>query len=169
MDAEKKTWLNPVIEIRNSHIHGEGLFAVSAIKKDDVLIIWGDGYTNLNGALEASMNGKKTMQWDEDVFSVEIPGNKDPYSINHSCDPNAWMEGVFKIVARRDICAGEEITADYALWEADDNYVSKWECKCGSKFCRGKVTGKDWRNKELQERYRGHFSPLINKRIKSKN
>ena len=64
------------------------------------------------------------------------------------------------------IKSGEEITADYALWEADENYISKWECSCGSIDCRKKITGKDWRINKIQEKYKDHFSPLINKRIK---
>ena len=43
--------------------------------------------------------------------------------MNHSCDPNTWMEDEVTISARRDIQAGEEITADYALWVAEDAEV----------------------------------------------
>lgn len=94
------------------------------------------------------------------VFSQQV------YYINHSCDPNIWLQDAATLVARRDIPAGEEITADYILWEADENYIAKWDCQCGSSLCRKKITGKDWRLPELQERYKGHFSPLLNKRIK---
>jgi hypothetical protein len=105
------------------------------------------------------------MQWDDNVYSVEDSGVDDGYFINHSCDPNSWMQDAFTLIARRDIKKGEELTADYAIWEADENYVSKWECHCNSPLCRKRVTGKDWRLKELQERYNGHFSPLLTKRI----
>jgi len=37
----------------------------------------------------------------------------------------------------------------------------------GAKVCRKKVTGVDWKVKEIQNRYKDHFSPLINKRIDS--
>ncbi len=109
--------------------------------------------------------GKLVMQWDEDLFSVENRGDDIGYYINHSCDPNLWMQDAYTLVAKRDIEEGEEITADYALWEADENYVSKWKCSCGLSFCRKRITGKDWRLPGLQKRYKGHFSPLINKRI----
>jgi hypothetical protein len=69
------------------------------------------------------------------------------------------------LVARRDIAQDEELTADYAMWEADENHVMRWACVCGSPRCRGRVTGQDWRLPELPQRYRGHFSPLINQRI----
>ena len=33
--------------------------------------------------------------------------------LNHSCDPNTWLEGL-NLVARRDIRRGDEITVEYA-------------------------------------------------------
>ena len=81
--------------------------------------------------------------------------------MNHSCDPNVWMLDQVTLVTRREIEPGGELTADYALWEADEGWVGRWECRCGASRCRGRVTGQDWRSRELQERYRGHFSPFI--------
>ncbi|MCL5006979.1 MAG: SET domain-containing protein-lysine N-methyltransferase [Patescibacteria group bacterium] len=97
---------------------------------------------------------------------MEEPGVEQGYFINHSCDSNTWMADAFTLIARRDIKRGEEITADYALWE-NENYSSDWQCVCGSPFCRGHITGDDWRLPEVQKRYRGHFSPLINKKIEA--
>ena len=34
-------------------------------------------------------------------------------------------------------------------------------------MCRGRVTGEDWRNPALWERYAGHFSPYLERRIKA--
>lgn len=177
MTAAHETWLSPKIRIGNSPIHRKGMFAVADVGKWEKLIVWGDCYTDRAGALEAQKQGKGIMQWDDDVFSYESDeeevgneegreeGNKEQYNINHSCDPGSWMSDAYTMIARRDIRAGEEITADYVLWETNEDFVSEWDCKCGSPLCRGKVTGKDWKNKELQKRYEGHFSPLINKRI----
>ena len=87
------------------------------------------------------------------------------YWLNHSCDPNAWLNDEIRLVARREIERGEEVMADYALWETD----SLWEiapCRCGQKLCRGKVRGNDWQLKELQVRYRGHFTRYLNEQIR---
>lgn len=127
--------------------------------------IWGKDYVDKIGAEKAKKEGYQIMQWGDNLYSVEIPGDSLGYFINHSCDPNAWMVDAFTHVARRNIKKGEEITTDYALMEADENFIAKWECKCGSHLCRHKFTGKDWKQPELQKRYKGHFSPLINKRI----
>ena len=143
------------------------MIAVSAIRRGETLIVWKDGYTDRAGALQAQREGGGIMQWDDDVFSYKTgsEGNTDQYAVNHSCDPTGWMSDAHTITARRDIRAGEEITADYAFWETDETYVSPWICACGSPLCRERIAGKDWMDEELRERYRGHFSPLINKRI----
>lgn len=161
----QSTWLSPKITIQDSSVGGKGMFANNDIGKGESLVIWG-GYTNRNEAEKAKEEGKLVMQWDDDLFSVEERGDDEGYFINHSCEPNIWMQDAFTLTSKRYIHEGEELTADYAMWEADENYVSKWECKCDSENCRKRITGKDWRLPELQERYKRHFSPLINKRIK---
>ncbi|MHC4799761.1 MAG: SET domain-containing protein-lysine N-methyltransferase, partial [Planctomycetota bacterium] len=85
--------------------------------------------------------------------------------INHSCDPNVWLQDEVTLVARRDIPVGEELTVDYAMFEECENWMPPWQCRCGSKLCRGRYTGKDWRYEELQDRHQNHFSPFINDRI----
>ena len=105
------------------------------------------------------------MHLDNNLYSIEERGDDVTYFINHSCEPNVWMENAYTLAAKRDINKGEELTIDYAIFEGD-NYKSKWECKCGSKLCRKMITGSDWKIKILQEEYKNHFIPLINKRIK---
>lgn len=161
----EETWLSEKVEIRNSPTHGRGLFAVERITKNEPVLVWGGEYVNSEKAKKAENEGKLVMQWDEDLYSIEDRGDDRGYFLNHSCNPNVWMNDVYTLIAKRDIEIGEEVTADYALWEANENKVSKWKCQCGSKECRLRVTGKDWQLPVLQERYRGHFSPLINKRI----
>lgn len=163
----KETWINPKIEIREIQNKGKGAFAVEPIKADEIVLVWGGEYTNAQGIKEAREKGKLVLQWDDDLFSVEESGDDMGYFINHSCDSNTWMKDAYTLVAKHEIQTGEEVTADYSLWEADPNYVSKWECLCSSPVCRKKITGNDWKLLDIQERYKEHFSPLINKRIKN--
>jgi hypothetical protein len=160
-----ENWINPKIEVRESPIHGQGMFASAKIEQGEELIIWRECYTDKAGALKAVLDGKGTMQWDEDVFSYETELHREHYMINHSCDPNGWMADAHTLEARKDIFEGEEITVDMAMFESDEGAIATWSCNCGSRICRGRITGKDWRLDELQRRYRGHFSPLVNKRI----
>jgi hypothetical protein len=69
------------------------------------------------------------------------------------------------LVARRDLEAGEEATVDYALFTTRSNWMLDRRCRCGSPHCRLIITGDDWMREDLQERYRDHFSPFINRRI----
>jgi hypothetical protein len=85
---------------------------------------------------------------------------------NHSCDPNAWHTGPFEISARRNIAPGEELTTDYGTQSGGDGFVMS--CSCASALCRGVVTSEDWRISELQDRYRGHWVPVLQARITEK-
>lgn len=161
----KEDWINPKIEIRNTENRGKGMITTDSILKGETVVIWGGNYVNKEQAEKAKTEGKLVMQFDEDLFSIEDRGTSDAYFINHSCDPNVWMKDAFTLEAMRDIASDEELLADYALWETDEDKISKWECKCGSKKCRHIITGKDWQIPKLQEKYNGHFLPLIEKRI----
>ncbi|MBI5733119.1 SET domain-containing protein-lysine N-methyltransferase [Candidatus Jorgensenbacteria bacterium] len=166
MDIPQESWLNPKIELKESQNRGKGLFAIELIKAGEKILIWGGLYVHKKEAEKAKSEGKFVMQCDEDLYSVEDRrGGDKTYFINHSCEPNAWMGDMFTIVARRDIVPDEEVTIDYAVFGVDSFYVSKWECVCGSMNCRKRITGKDWMLPELQERYRGHFLPVLNRWI----
>jgi hypothetical protein len=57
--------------------------------------------------------------------------------LNHSCDPNAYLHTVadeLRVVARRAIAAGDEVTLDYLI---NTHGGSRWQCNCGAARCRG--------------------------------
>lgn len=164
----KESWISSKVEVRNSPLHGLGLFAKEPIKKDEVVVIWGGNFMNESDALNIMRPGKVLQQIDNDLFDVfdyETRHEDPSYNHNHSCDPNTWMKDEVTITARRDIEAGEELTIDYAMFVIDDDYVMAGECKCGSGMCRHKITGKDWQIKDVQKRYKDHFSPYLNRKI----
>ena len=113
----------------------------------------------------ARAQGKVVMELEDGLYIIEERGEDPSYFMNHSCDPNVWMADTMTLVARLDVMPDEELTTDYALFEASEGFTMDWECLCGSPHCRKRVTGRDWRLSELQERYAGHFLPLIAKRI----
>ena len=81
---------------------------------------------------------------------------------NHSCEPNCGLHGEVTFVAMRDIDAGEELTVDYAFIDNEDY---SFECHCGSPMCRHIITGFDWKNKYLQERYYPYFAQYLKDKI----
>lgn len=163
--VSKKSWLNPKIEIKKSPLGGRGMFALEKIFESEDVLVFGGDYIDTTEAEKEKKKGRLVMQWDKNLFTSEERGDDETYFINHSCNSNTWMKDAFTLVARHEILPDEEITADYALWEADENYLSKWLCKCSTPECRSRVTGKDWQRLDLQKRYKNHFSPLINGRI----
>jgi hypothetical protein len=76
------------------------------------------------------------------------------------------MGDVVTITARRAIGAGDELTLDYALTTTEPGWALDRPCHCGSPLCRGRITGNDWRLRDVQARYAGRFVPYINERIR---
>lgn len=163
----KIDWINPKINIKESLVSGKGMFAKDKIFKDEVVIVFGNNYVDKEQIQIFIENKYYVIQWDENLFSYEIPQNDLGYFINHCCDPNCWMKSnnPFTVIARRDIIPGEEVRADYAIWETDTT-LSDFKCNCGSKDCRRIITLNDWKLPELQKKYENHFSPYLNKKIK---
>ncbi|MBN1532559.1 MAG: SET domain-containing protein-lysine N-methyltransferase [Spirochaetes bacterium] len=83
--------------------------------------------------------------------------------INHSCDPNAWLDGL-NLTARRRIARGEEITVDYATFCNEE--MQDFTCTCGSPICRGIIRGTDFLT-EAVEKYGDHLSDYVKNRRKA--
>jgi D-alanine-D-alanine ligase-like ATP-grasp enzyme len=91
---------------------------------------------------------------------VWVAWSRDPEEwrpINHSCDPNAWLDGL-DVVARREIPMGAEITLDYATFY--NEIMPPFECHCGTPACRGTITGQD-HLADFVERYGPHVSEYV--------
>jgi SET domain-containing protein len=156
------SYISPKAAVRESRIHGRGLFAVEAIAAGEVVCVKG-GYIFDRDALR-SMPGwfrAAEIQVAEDLFIGPVEeGEREGCMIysNHSCDPNVGVRGQIVFVAMRDIGPGEELTHDWATTDDDDYEL---ECNCGSPDCRRVLTGQDWRRVDLQEKYRGYFSSYL--------
>lgn len=92
-------------------------------------------------------------------------------SLNHSCDANTWLEDEVTLTARREIEPGEEITLDQGTWNFEDSaYTDDGEpCSCGAARCRHILSENDWKIPTIQEKYRGHFHPMVQKMIDAQN
>ena len=159
------TWFDARLALDASPIHGTGLLATAPIPRagEVVMISGGAVYTRADLAA-GRVPGDASYSFIEEDLLLAAPGDAMDYFVNHSCDPNVWMADEVTMVARRAIGLGEEITGDYAVWEATPAYIID-PCRCGSAACRARFTGDDWRRLELQERYRDHFLPYISRRI----
>ncbi len=137
--------MKSLIEVRQSDIHGRGVYASRLIRKGKRIIEYtGERIPdeNIDDDDESShtfyfalSNGK--------VIDPAVKGGNDARWINHSCEPNceAIEEGnrVF-IYALRNIQPGEELFYDYSL-QVDGRVTRKekkqYQCLCGQNSCRG--------------------------------
>ena len=160
------SYLSPKTAVRDSPIHGLGLFATQPITAREIVAVKG-GHI-LNGQAWSSLEpdlGAAEIQISEDLFIAPTCHAQRAGSMlysNHCCDPNIAIQGQIVFVAMRDIAPGEELTHDWATTD-DLDYVM--ECNCASPHCRGTVTGKDWMNPKLQKKYRGWFCWFIQRKI----
>jgi SET domain-containing protein len=160
------TYRSPKTTVRDSPIHGRGLFASAPIARGELVAVKG-GYVLERQAwarLEPAL-GPAEIQIAEDLVIAPVrPEERDGAMLytNHSCDPNIAIQGQIVVVAMRDIATGEELTHDWATTDDGDYTLA---CRCGSPRCRGTITGKDWTKPELQARYRGWFCWFLQRRI----
>lgn len=176
--SEMNGWIDLRVIRKESKIEGTGLYATESIKEGEVLFKWGGKVVGDSALKQIESEGKyhSSVAIGEDknlLFNVIDPKAKQVESkgsgvggFNHSCDPNLWMQDEVTVEARRDIKAGEELTIDYSMFTVAPNWSIE-ECKCGASLCRHKITGNDWKLPDLHERYKDHFSPFINERIKN--
>ena len=161
------SYLSPKTEVRESKIHGRGLFAIADIGKDEIVALKG-GHIIDRKTLREEITprlGAVEIQIDNDLFIAPVTDDERELSmlyLNHSCDPNLGVRGEITFLAIRDVRAGEELTHDWAMTDADHYSV---ECKCGAPNCRKILTGKDWQRVDLQKRYIGYFSSYLARKI----
>ncbi len=157
-------WLTSKAETRPAGGKGWGSFATTAIAAGETVACFG-GWVVDGAKLSTFTEDRqhRTIQVDADLYLVSGDTPEAGDMLNHSCEPNCGLQGTQLLVAMRDIAPGEELSFDYAMCDASD--YDEFPCLCEAPGCRGVVTGSDWRDPSLQERYAGWFSPYIVRRI----
>ena len=160
-------YLTDKCEVQNRDVTGgKAVFARDVIEPGELIAVWSGRIVSADELDELSEQIRRhTVQVEEGLYLASYGPDEGPDFINHSCEPNAGLDGQIAIVALTRVQPGEEVTIDYAM--CDGSSYDEFECACGSPICRGRVTGDDWRNPVLWERYAGHFSPYLERRIKA--
>jgi SET domain-containing protein len=139
------------IVVRDSPIHGRGVYAARALRKGERII----EYTGrIISWKEADRLPPSDPNDPHHTFLFSLSDGKRVIDasgatnaarwINHSCDPNCETEededGRVFIEALREIPRGEELHYDYCLI-IDDKITKKvrqqYQCLCGAADCRG--------------------------------
>jgi len=138
--------------VRNSDIHGRGVFATRKIRKGTVVIEYKgrrtSWYRAMKGPDSDPNDATHTFLFelhDGKVIDARVKGNAARW-INHSCDPNCKTfedeDGRVFIEAKRKIRRGEELSYDYRL-QFDGRLTrrerARYACKCGTERCRGSM------------------------------
>lgn len=140
-------------EVRNSTIHGRGVYATKMIEEGTKIIEYVgelvDKQESEKRGLSQHAKSLKTGDAAVYIFTLskrfDIDGNV-PWNtarlINHSCEPNceAWIEGrkIF-IHSLTDIQAGDELTFDYGF---DVDCYEDHPCRCGRPSCVGYIVSR---------------------------
>jgi uncharacterized protein len=141
----KRPWV-----VRNSAIHGRGVFAARTIRKGADIIEYRGRRISMDEAdnLPDSDpdNPFHTFLFelnDGRVIDAGVRGNSARW-INHSCQPNCVPyeddAGRVFIEAKRTIRAGEELAYDYKLnvpGRPSARLFADYACRCGAPRCRG--------------------------------
>jgi SET domain-containing protein len=140
---------SPPFAVRNSRIHGRGVFATRRIRPGRRLIEY-EGQSLSEREVDARYDADAANDPHTLLFHVEgdryvdaSVGGNDARFINHSCDPNCEAfvaDGAVFIRAIRNIQPSVELTYDYALEIEDGASRARralYGCRCGAAKCRG--------------------------------
>ena len=161
----------PLYVVRNSHIHGRGVFAARRIRKGTRILEY-QGERIDNDEADKRYDDSKMKRHHTFLFTLDKNtvidgaierGGGDASYINHSCDPNceAVITGkkIF-IHALRTIEPGTELAYDYQYERTGKNDAELekfYVCRCGADNCRGtimKPAQKKSRRKSVKSRRR---------------
>ena len=137
------------IEVRRSGVHGKGVYALTTLRKGEVVIEYKGEVISWAEALRRHPHDPSdpdhTFYFHVDearTIDGKVGGNMSRW-INHGCQPNCEAEDVdgrIFIKALRTVKPGEELFYDYGL-VIDERHTAKlkkqFECRCGKPKCRG--------------------------------
>ena len=126
--AMNLTFRSPKTVVKESPIHGKGLFADASIAAGEIVAVKGGHIVGKQewDELEKEL-GPAEMQVTEDLFIAPVRQDHRDGSmlyLNHSCDPNIGPQGQIVFAAMRDIAVGEELT--HTIGPRPTTSTTKW-------------------------------------------
>ena len=113
------------IIVKNSKIHGLGVFAGRDFKQGEVVLNWNAKKLNPEEVTSLSDADRHFLSYLDDGTPVLV--GKPARYLNHSCDPNTEAHNDTDI-AIRDIKTDEEITGNYNT----EGVAPDFKCTCGN-------------------------------------
>ena len=148
-----KNGREPLYIVRNSEIHGRGVFALRRIRKGTRIVEY-EGERISNKEADRRYDDTKMKRHHTFLFTLDSKtvidgasdtGGGDASFINHSCEPNCEAVITAKkifIHALHTIEPGTELAYDYQYertGKGDAKLEKFYVCKCGAPGCRGSI------------------------------
>ena len=140
--------------LKNSAEKGVGVFSERLFEVGEVV---------MSGVIDeiSPTNTTHASQIGENAFVIPIGLMA---LVNHACNPNCGIRvnetGAHDYVAMQNIEVGEEITFDYAMQNYSIDHFPT-QCLCGTKDCRGQITGWKDLTEARKKEYEGFVSPYL--------
>jgi SET domain-containing protein len=177
--AQTQNGREPLYVVRQSGIHGRGVFANRRIRKGTRILEY-IGERIDNDEADRRYDDTKMKRHHTFLFTLDKDtvidgaierGGGDASYINHSCDPNCeaviTRKRIF-IHALRTIEPGTELAYDYQYertGENDEELEKFYVCRCGSDNCRGTIMKPE---KKPAERSRAQHKSSRKRRTRAK-
>lgn len=148
-----KNGREPLYVVRNSRIHGRGVFAARRIRKGTRIVEY-TGERISNKEADRRYDDTKMKRHHTFLFTLDSKtvidgalrtGGGDASFINHSCEPNCEAVITDKrifIHALQTIEPGTELAYDYQYERTGKNDAQLerfYVCRCGAPNCRGSI------------------------------
>lgn len=141
----------PAVDVRDSHIHGLGVFAREALPKGGTVGFYDGRRYTARQIAKVDWNEKLTYLFglsDGTTIDGGEGGNATRH-LNHACAPNCEAveeedeKGKIKvrIVTLKRVRAGQELFIDYCLTADASASPDDYACQCGARSCRGTMLG----------------------------
>jgi uncharacterized protein len=159
-----KNGREPLYVVRNSRIHGRGVFAARRIRKGTRIVEY-TGERISNKEADRRYDDTKMKRHHTFLFTLDSKtvidgairtGGGDASFINHSCQPNCEAVITDKrifIHALQTIEPGTELAYDYQYertGKKDAQLEKFYVCRCGAPNCRGSIMAPENKKKSRQ-------------------
>ena len=158
--SERSTsWIHAYLELRQSPIHGFGLYATKQIPVDTLVAVFGGKvYTaqEIASLPDESFVKDVATQLNNDFFLGPL-NERDierGFFINHRCEPNTRIKNSIFLITIKNVDKDQEITFDYAH---SHNKQINMLCKCGAENCRKNISNTDYLDPGYYAKNKNHF------------